>query len=154
MRKRRFYWSWILIFSLTACVSTSTKQHADQEVDLVGGDKDEHGCVASAGYIWSDLLQECIRPFEVGVKMVSEVDSSATSAAFLVFNSDSSKIELFLPDEEEQPILDRSVLPDGSILWTAEDGDVPTVSRSDGSWIIHQNTYTLYREASSDSIRK
>jgi len=30
----------------------------------VGGDTDEHGCIASAGYVWCESLQECIRPWE------------------------------------------------------------------------------------------
>jgi len=30
----------------------------------VGGDEDEHGCIASAGYTWCESLQECIRPWE------------------------------------------------------------------------------------------
>ena len=31
---------------------------------LLGGDRDEHGCIPSAGYIWCEELQECIRPWE------------------------------------------------------------------------------------------
>ncbi len=30
----------------------------------VGGDTDEHGCIASAGYEWCESLQECIRSWE------------------------------------------------------------------------------------------
>ena len=36
----------------------TTKQH------LLGGDRDEHGCIPSAGYLWCEELQECIRPWE------------------------------------------------------------------------------------------
>jgi hypothetical protein len=31
---------------------------------LVGSDRDEHGCIGSAGYSWCDNLKECIRPWE------------------------------------------------------------------------------------------
>ena len=31
---------------------------------LVGGDKDEHGCIGSAGYEWCEGKQKCIRPWE------------------------------------------------------------------------------------------
>lgn len=31
---------------------------------LVGGDKDEHGCLGSAGYTWCESKAECLRPFE------------------------------------------------------------------------------------------
>lgn len=32
--------------------------------ELVGDDKDEHGCIGSAGYVWSEDKQECVRPWE------------------------------------------------------------------------------------------
>ena len=30
----------------------------------VGGDKDEHGCIGSAGYSWCELKQKCLRSWE------------------------------------------------------------------------------------------
>ncbi len=32
--------------------------------NLVGGDKDEHGCIGSAGYSWCENKQKCLRPWE------------------------------------------------------------------------------------------
>lgn len=29
----------------------------------VGGDRDEHGCIPSAGYICCEALNECVRPW-------------------------------------------------------------------------------------------
>lgn len=31
---------------------------------LLGGDRDEHGCIPSAGYVWCEKLGKCIRPWE------------------------------------------------------------------------------------------
>lgn len=31
---------------------------------MVGGDKDAHGCIPSAGYSWNEAAQECQRPWE------------------------------------------------------------------------------------------
>ncbi len=31
---------------------------------MLGGDRDEHGCIPSAGYIWCDEKQKCLRTFE------------------------------------------------------------------------------------------
>ena len=31
---------------------------------IVGGDRDEHGCIGSAGYSWCESKQECLRPWE------------------------------------------------------------------------------------------
>ncbi len=39
---------------------------SDQNKDsqLVGGDKDEHGCIGSAGYSWCEAKQKCLRIWE------------------------------------------------------------------------------------------
>jgi hypothetical protein len=34
------------------------------ENNLVGNDKDEHGCIGSAGYIWCEEKQKCLRTWE------------------------------------------------------------------------------------------
>jgi Kazal-type serine protease inhibitor domain len=31
---------------------------------IVGGDKDAHGCIGSAGYVWDTGAQQCLRPWE------------------------------------------------------------------------------------------
>ncbi len=36
----------------------------EPEGQLVGDDRDEHGCIGSAGYSWCELRQKCIRPWE------------------------------------------------------------------------------------------
>lgn len=35
-----------------------------EKQQIVGGDKDIHGCISSAGYSWCEAKQKCIRPFE------------------------------------------------------------------------------------------
>lgn len=30
----------------------------------LGGDRDEHGCIGSAGYVWCEVQKDCIRLFE------------------------------------------------------------------------------------------
>lgn len=34
------------------------------EEQMVGNDRDEHGCIGSAGYEWNEEKGECIRPWE------------------------------------------------------------------------------------------
>jgi hypothetical protein len=31
----------------------------------VGGDRDAHGCIGSAGYVWCERTQRCERPWEL-----------------------------------------------------------------------------------------
>ena len=33
----------------------------------LGGDRDEHGCIGSAGYVWCEVQKDCIRLFEKGI---------------------------------------------------------------------------------------
>jgi hypothetical protein len=32
---------------------------------MVGGDRDAHGCIGSAGYAWCERTQQCERPWEL-----------------------------------------------------------------------------------------
>jgi len=34
------------------------------EEELIGGDKDEHGCVLMGGYTWCEAKQKCLRTWE------------------------------------------------------------------------------------------
>ena len=36
-----------------------TSERKEKEA-VVGSDKDEHGCIASAGYTWSEVQKDCI----------------------------------------------------------------------------------------------
>lgn len=49
----------VLAVLVTACSQAETAQ------PLVGGDGDEHGCKASAGYKWCAKTSQCERPWEL-----------------------------------------------------------------------------------------
>ena len=75
---------------------------------MVGGDKDEHGCLPSAGQSWSALRGECIQVFEVGTRLnpVEEKEEVAVISAFIVAKEgDNSQVELFITTEETNPLL-------------------------------------------------
>jgi len=36
----------------------------DSADEIVGNDIDENGCIGSAGYVWNEEKQECVRPWE------------------------------------------------------------------------------------------
>jgi len=80
------------------------------KMPLIGGDKDSHGCIASAGYQWSVVRNECIRIFELGIRLNAKgVGIDTTFSAFAVFNSnaDSAQAELFLVNVKRTVILNR-----------------------------------------------
>ncbi|MBL4648934.1 MAG: hypothetical protein JKY03_04330 [Aureispira sp.] len=69
-----------------------------KEAGRLGGDKDEHGCLVTAGATWSKLKQECIRVFSVGIRLnpILIKEETVVFSAFVVFNDDKSKLELYL----------------------------------------------------------
>ncbi|HHL4077732.1 hypothetical protein [Burkholderia sola] len=61
-------------FALSACAAQpSAPANASAPADttaqaappLVGGDRDAHGCIGSAGYAWCERTQQCERPWEL-----------------------------------------------------------------------------------------
>lgn len=58
----------------------------------VGGDKDEHGCLGSAGYQWSSVKKDCIRSFELTLQLLN---ADKTFGAGVLFSDDKSQAEVF-----------------------------------------------------------
>lgn len=62
----------MLVFPLLFLSACSLSPKAENGVEgnvvnqenLVGGDRDEHGCIGSAGYSWCELKQKCLRVWE------------------------------------------------------------------------------------------
>ncbi|MFN3968851.1 hypothetical protein [Flavobacterium sp.] len=83
-------------------------------------DKDEHGCLATAGYIWSKMNKECVKGY-TGIQL-NPVDKpeneDETLSAFVLFSEDQNQAEVFLPNEANSIILIR--LAEGK-PWVFED---------------------------------
>ena len=121
-----------------------TSERKEKEA-VVGGDKDEHGCIASAGYTWSEVQKDCIRLWEKGVRMNAVDDAGKT--LFLVFSPDSTQVELFFSEEGvSNEILDRRGLPAGGYAWNVEDDDTKNVRLEDGEWTVSQRGRLIYQE--------
>jgi hypothetical protein len=89
----------IIYLAVASCCGPKCKQPENKEVShavtIAGADNDEHGCKASAGYQWSELKQECIRPFELSLRILSRDKTSQTG---VLFSADSSQSEIFSLD--------------------------------------------------------
>lgn len=75
----------------------------------VGGDRDVHGCIGSAGYTYSQINNKCIRTFEQKIKLKDvSSDKSYTSMTAVIFSKDMKRAEIFIPDGNAKSIiLDR-----------------------------------------------
>ncbi len=108
------------------------------------------GTDAAMGYTYSKVLDKKIRIFEEGVKVLSATDPQATSAGYMVFAADSSKVELFLP--EMSVVLEKRSRPDGTSVWNVEDDDSFMVEKCNDEWIITRRGKVLYSSTGFENI--
>lgn len=83
-------------------------------------DKDEHGCLASAGYIWSKMNKECVKGYTgIPLNPSDQPDNEDEAlSAFVLFSEDLNKAEVFLPNVTNSIVLTR--LAEGK-PWVFED---------------------------------
>lgn len=117
-----------------------------ETVPMPGSDRDEHGCIASAGYLWSEVLKDCIRLFEKGIRLEG-VDHE--NSLFIVFSKDSTLAELFFSSSEKSEILKRRSLPSGAYVWNIEDDDTKNLCLEDGLWTVSRRMKVIYRQEAS-----
>ena len=127
--------------SETVTVHTSDTT-AISDSPMVGSDRDEHGCIGSAGYQWSQIKNECIRIFEAGIRLDAAGEGvDKTTSAFVIFSDDQKMAELFLPAEKAARILDRKGT-EGAYVW--ESGSLQLSSSNgyllkDGEKVLYQS---------------
>ena len=74
---------------------------------ITGGDVDQHGCIPSAGYVWSELQEDCLRPFELDLQLITtSLNDGSTHAQYVgvLFAPDRMRCEIFI--EGKSPILE------------------------------------------------
>ena len=96
MKNKTFLFA--LLFAGTSAI------FAQQTQPKTGADRDSHGCIASAGYTYSELKKECIRTFEQKIQL-KEIATKGSYNATVLFNKDQSKAEIFLKEEKQGVIL-------------------------------------------------
>ena len=131
MSKTILFLAFSFVLCLSACTETPKKEAVQTaktetapvvEPPIVGGDSDEHGCKASAGYTWSVVKNECIRIFEAGIRLDAKAaDLDKTTSTFIVFKSetDEAQAELYLPSEKKSILLAQDK-KNGAGKWTNE----------------------------------
>ncbi len=140
----------VLLIAATALFSCSQKQSApppppqpeQAAPPVVGGDRDEHGCIGSAGYTWSAAAKNCLRLFETGTRLIP-AKGDGTTSAFIVFSDDKKLCELFVPGEKGGKLLDRHPLGKGECWGTAD----TYIIRSDkGRWVCEQRGEMVFAQ--------
>ena len=89
----------IIVLAIAGAVyfvkTNGTLPENNNEPGIVGGDKDAHGCLGSAGYSWCEAKSSCIRPWEEYC--------TATTPKTVTFSCDSAKtiIATFYPGDDK-----------------------------------------------------
>lgn len=107
----------LVLLSISSCRLTDkseqiqeTKNSLTTKDSSVVNDKDENGCLASAGYVWSKVNKECVKGFSgIQLNPIDKLENEdETLSAYVMFNEDASKAEIFLPKDTTSIILSRS----------------------------------------------
>lgn len=85
---------------------------------LVGNDRDAHGCIASAGYTYSVVRQDCIRLWEEATALAPTVVLGTPALpAYVVRSANWQHAEVFLPGQADSITLTLKTTP-GDPTWT------------------------------------
>jgi hypothetical protein len=61
---KKYYILILIIFVVAAVLIWKLVFQKKEAEQLIGGDKDEHGCLIAAGYSWCEAKQKCLRTWE------------------------------------------------------------------------------------------
>lgn len=109
--------------------------------NTMGGDKDVHGCRASAGYTYSVIKKDCVRIFEQEIQL-NEVQPEGTSSSIsaVIFSKDTKKAEVFIPGSAAGVILSRTGKK-GNYTW--KKGDI-SLSQKDKIYILKRADKVIF----------
>jgi predicted small secreted protein len=141
-------------FLLTACNNKTTGKKNDAKEDtaktatdttktpMPGSDKDEHGCIASAGYRWSVVKNECIRIWEAGIKLnPTDAVADKTTSVFVVFDKYEGKAEVYIPGQPGSVILEYG--KKNSEIWFNDDWHL---EKTEKGLLLKKDSAVLYAE--------
>ncbi|WP_316836792.1 hypothetical protein [Pedobacter nutrimenti] len=113
---------------------------------MVGGDRDKHGCIGSAGYTYSVIKKDCVRLFEQKTQL-KEVNAkgSATFNATVIFSADNKQAEIFVPRAKSSTILTRTRGTKRSSVW--KKGKYALYQKGD-HYILKESNKPIYAQIS------
>lgn len=128
-----------ILFSIAPLLFLACQNNSSTKSNVVGNDKDSHGCIASAGYRWSIVQNKCVRPWEESIQLhPTNKAEGAETAGFALTDSSKQKMEVFV-SEEDSLVLDK-VSP---VLYAK--GDYQLVEE-DHCWSLRHEGKTIYAE--------
>ena len=142
MKSLWFLLSVFTAFSLVAC----------QRTQIAGADRDAHGCIASAGYVWSPLSGACVRVFETGLPFEPTARNPEQNFRVYLVTTVSmggklKAAELFWPGESTPWTLDIANDPGNGIRRLVLQSDkyrIKIYRNNDEAYLLEQDGKVLY----------
>ena len=113
------------LLALAACSTQAVKSNAP----MLGGDRDAHNCIPSAGQTWSQLKQDCVQVFNVADLRLADPDND-TLAIYVILSADKQQAEVFKASFERSQIFD--VVKGG---YVSQDGSM-SVDKTAKGWVF------------------
>jgi len=107
--KKSYITIFILMVVVLGIAGYMSPKSSKQSGDLIGGDRDAHGCIGSAGYSWCEARNMCIRPWEqyctaTPPKTVTFKCESDKSIGATFYVGDDKYVDLVLSDGRNMSI--------------------------------------------------
>jgi len=87
---------------------------------LVGADRDQHGCIGTAGYTWSVVKNGCIRVFEEGTPFMKYDTATgltdSSMSAYVVLSGNNQKAEVFFGTTGKPVVMNALPQMEGEIM--------------------------------------
>ncbi len=139
----------ILTLSMTACQRSATSEVATA---TAGQERDAHGCIPTAGYLWSPARNACVKVFEAGIAFdPTPYNPDQTLHAFvLTAPANSNKVkaaELYWPGEAEPWPLDVVHIGEGNIrplILASQPRKVKIYRTTEGAYLLERDGKVLY----------
>ncbi len=96
----------ILISGLLLCLSAAAYGQVPGMSPVAGNESDTHGCDATAGFVYSGIRKECIRPSDQRIQLVqADTSGSFIMGGAIIFSDDAKKAEVFIPGPRKSLLL-------------------------------------------------
>lgn len=127
-----------LFAMLCSCVGSGNDKAAGEKdsVEVIGNSD------AAMGYTWSEVLQKKVRVFDEGCRVLSVTDSADVMAGYVIFNTDSTEAELFLP--EQTVVLEKRLRANNEPVWNIEDDDTYQIEINGEVLLVSRRGTLLY----------
>jgi len=135
-----------VIYALNGCGTNKEEKFIETSEQIIGGNKDDNGCLIAAGYSWCETKQKCLRTWEE--ECTTNLDDQVSN--WNLYKNEKFSFELKFPDTWDGYIVTEGDYPDYSyVAFSFKDGHQPfaifsVVRYSQKQWeVISQNTALL-----------